>query len=214
MIYEQSIYARIDIPTGWGIVSNTRESRAPCHDGAGVGSATSAHVEESGVRGFLSFSFFPLCLVEVSLLTFSLWVPVDMRRSMLEGEGWIGQMVLHQGRVWELFLSYLVFRYGWVLFGASVRIGGGLCWSNRVVQWLQNLIMQHVDHSAGDLIHLLQGLLRFDPINRLTAREALRHPFFSGDKFRRWAWVCFVSVNCIKHFEFQIHTDGNWKLYH
>ncbi|XP_040973386.1 serine/threonine-protein kinase AFC2 isoform X3 [Gossypium hirsutum] len=51
---------------------------------------------------------------------------------------------------------------------------------------LQNLIMQHVDHSAGDLIHLLQGLLRYDPIDRLTAREALRHPFFSGDnKFRR-----------------------------
>ncbi|KAA3458247.1 serine/threonine-protein kinase AFC2 isoform X1 [Gossypium australe] len=50
---------------------------------------------------------------------------------------------------------------------------------------LQNLIMQHVDHSAGDLIHLLQGLLRYDPIDRLTAREALRHSFFSGDKFRR-----------------------------
>ena len=52
----------------------------------------------------------------------------------------------------------------------------------------QNLIMQHVDHSAGDLIHLLQGLLRYDPIDRLTAREALRHPFFSRDQFRRWAW--------------------------
>ncbi|TYH80387.1 hypothetical protein ES332_D03G128700v1 [Gossypium tomentosum] len=50
---------------------------------------------------------------------------------------------------------------------------------------LQNLIMQHVDHSAGDLIHLLQGLLRYDPIDRLTAREALRHPFFSRDQFRR-----------------------------
>ncbi|KAK3006064.1 hypothetical protein RJ639_016296 [Escallonia herrerae] len=44
---------------------------------------------------------------------------------------------------------------------------------------LQNLIMQHVDHSAGDLIHLLQGLLRYDPSERLTAREALRHPFFN-----------------------------------
>ncbi|KAK1295549.1 Serine/threonine-protein kinase AFC2 [Acorus calamus] len=28
---------------------------------------------------------------------------------------------------------------------------------------LQNLVMQHVDHSAGDLIDLLQGLLRYDP---------------------------------------------------
>lgn len=50
---------------------------------------------------------------------------------------------------------------------------------------LQNLIMQHVDHSAGDLIHLLQGLLKYDPSDRLTAREALRHPFFSRDHLRR-----------------------------
>ncbi|XP_019086970.1 PREDICTED: serine/threonine-protein kinase AFC2 isoform X3 [Camelina sativa] len=44
---------------------------------------------------------------------------------------------------------------------------------------LQNLIMQHVDHSAGELINMVQGLLRFDPSERLTAREALRHPFFT-----------------------------------
>ncbi|GMN58600.1 hypothetical protein TIFTF001_027693 [Ficus carica] len=50
---------------------------------------------------------------------------------------------------------------------------------------LQNLIMQHVDHSAGDLIHLLQGLLKYDPSDRLSAREALRHPFFSRDHLRR-----------------------------
>uniref|UniRef100_A0A2P2MPE0 Uncharacterized protein MANES_06G111800 n=1 Tax=Rhizophora mucronata TaxID=61149 RepID=A0A2P2MPE0_RHIMU len=43
---------------------------------------------------------------------------------------------------------------------------------------LQNLVMQHVDHSGGDLIHLLQGLLRYDPSDRLTALEALRLPFF------------------------------------
>ncbi|KAJ7945800.1 Kinase AFC1 [Quillaja saponaria] len=49
---------------------------------------------------------------------------------------------------------------------------------------LQNLIMQHVDHSAGDLIHLLQGLLKYDPSERLTAREALRHPFFMRDQLR------------------------------
>ena len=52
-------------------------------------------------------------------------------------------------------------------------------------KYLQNLIMQHVDHSAGDLIHLLQGLLRFDPSERLTAKEALRYPFFMRDHFRR-----------------------------
>ncbi|XP_057415160.1 serine/threonine-protein kinase AFC2 isoform X2 [Lotus japonicus] len=50
---------------------------------------------------------------------------------------------------------------------------------------LQNLIMQHVDHSAGDLIHLLQGLLRYDPSERLTAKEALNHSFFMRDNLRR-----------------------------
>ncbi|KAM3226221.1 hypothetical protein ACQJBY_058729 [Aegilops geniculata] len=44
---------------------------------------------------------------------------------------------------------------------------------------LQNLVMQHVDHSAGDLIDLLQGLLRYDPDERLKARQALQHPFFT-----------------------------------
>lgn len=41
--------------------------------------------------------------------------------------------------------------------------------------------MQHVDHSAGDLIDLLQGLLRYDPTERLGAREALMHPFFNRE---------------------------------
>lgn len=50
---------------------------------------------------------------------------------------------------------------------------------------LQNLIMQHVDHSAGELINMVQGLLRFDPSERLTAREALRHPFFTRSHLRR-----------------------------
>ncbi|XP_074294661.1 serine/threonine-protein kinase AFC2-like isoform X3 [Silene latifolia] len=49
---------------------------------------------------------------------------------------------------------------------------------------LQNLVMQHVDHSGGDFIDLLQGLLRYDPLERLTAREALRHPFFSRESRR------------------------------
>lgn len=51
---------------------------------------------------------------------------------------------------------------------------------------LQNLIMQHVDHSAGDLIHLLQGLLKYDPAERMSAQEALRHPFFTRDHLRRY----------------------------
>ncbi|KAF9680880.1 hypothetical protein SADUNF_Sadunf06G0167600 [Salix dunnii] len=52
---------------------------------------------------------------------------------------------------------------------------------------LPNIIMQHVDHSGGDLIDLLQGLLRYDPAERLKAREALRHPFFSRD-LRRFGY--------------------------
>ncbi|XP_065874042.1 serine/threonine-protein kinase AFC2-like isoform X1 [Euphorbia lathyris] len=51
---------------------------------------------------------------------------------------------------------------------------------------LQNIVMQHVDHSAGDIIDLLQGLLRYDPSNRLTAHEALKHPFFTRDNYRRF----------------------------
>ncbi|KAI8526975.1 hypothetical protein RHMOL_Rhmol12G0040500 [Rhododendron molle] len=51
---------------------------------------------------------------------------------------------------------------------------------------LQNLVMHHVDHSAGDLIDLLQGLLRYDPSMRMTAHEALRHPFFTRDYLRRY----------------------------
>lgn len=50
---------------------------------------------------------------------------------------------------------------------------------------LQNLVMQHVDHSAGDLIDLLQGLLRYEPSTRITAHEALRHPFFTREHRRR-----------------------------
>nr|ABU88852.1 lammer-type protein kinase [Sorghum bicolor] len=44
---------------------------------------------------------------------------------------------------------------------------------------LQNLVMQNVDQAAGDFIDLLQGLLKYDSADRLTAEEALRHPFFT-----------------------------------
>ncbi|KAK1289366.1 Serine/threonine-protein kinase AFC2 [Acorus calamus] len=49
---------------------------------------------------------------------------------------------------------------------------------------LPDLVMRHADHSAGDLIELLQGLLRQNPVYRLSAREALRHPFFTRDHRR------------------------------
>lgn len=50
---------------------------------------------------------------------------------------------------------------------------------------VQNLVMQHVDNSAGELINLLQGLLGYDPKDRLSAHDALRHPFFTGMCHRR-----------------------------
>ncbi|XP_062219524.1 serine/threonine-protein kinase AFC2-like isoform X2 [Phragmites australis] len=50
---------------------------------------------------------------------------------------------------------------------------------------LHNLVMQNVDQSAGDFIDLLQGLLKCDPASRLTAQEALRHPFLAGVSERR-----------------------------
>ncbi|XP_072954303.1 serine/threonine-protein kinase AFC1-like isoform X1 [Typha angustifolia] len=65
--------------------------------------------------------------------------------------------------------------------GASSRESMRAVWK---LPRLQNLVMQHVDHSAGDLIDLLQGLLRYDPNQRLKAREALRHPFFTRDHRR------------------------------
>ncbi|MCO5585838.1 hypothetical protein L7F22_039771 [Adiantum nelumboides] len=52
----------------------------------------------------------------------------------------------------------------------------------RCMTRLRNIVMQSVDHSAGLLIDLLQGLLKFDPSERLTAKEALRHPFFSDQR--------------------------------
>ncbi|KAG8093290.1 hypothetical protein GUJ93_ZPchr0012g21610 [Zizania palustris] len=52
---------------------------------------------------------------------------------------------------------------------------------------LQNLVMQNVDHSGGDFIDLLQGLLMYDPASRLTAQEALRHPFLTEYTERRCA---------------------------
>ncbi|KAJ8774379.1 hypothetical protein K2173_011628 [Erythroxylum novogranatense] len=56
---------------------------------------------------------------------------------------------------------------------------------------LPNLVMQHVDHSTGDLIDLLQGLLRYDPAEQLKAREALMHPFFTRD-LRRYMVIASV----------------------
>ncbi|CAK7353394.1 unnamed protein product [Dovyalis caffra] len=43
---------------------------------------------------------------------------------------------------------------------------------------LKDMISQHVDSSRSSLIDLLLGLLKYDPSERLTAWQALNHPFF------------------------------------
>ncbi|CAK9164511.1 unnamed protein product [Ilex paraguariensis] len=45
---------------------------------------------------------------------------------------------------------------------------------------LKILIPQQVESSRSSLIDLLYGLLKFDPSERLTARQALDHPFFKN----------------------------------
>ncbi|GJM94031.1 hypothetical protein PR202_ga10642 [Eleusine coracana subsp. coracana] len=42
----------------------------------------------------------------------------------------------------------------------------------------QDLVSRKADHSRAALADLLYGLLRFEPSERLTAQEALDHPFF------------------------------------
>ncbi|KAK8547428.1 hypothetical protein V6N13_098138 [Hibiscus sabdariffa] len=43
---------------------------------------------------------------------------------------------------------------------------------------LKNMLSQHVESSRYSLADLLEGLLKYDPSERLTARQALNHPFF------------------------------------
>ncbi|XP_031104098.1 serine/threonine-protein kinase AFC3 [Ipomoea triloba] len=45
---------------------------------------------------------------------------------------------------------------------------------------LKDLVSRHVEFSRSPLTDLLQGLLKYDPSERLTAEEALNHPFFSN----------------------------------
>uniref|UniRef100_A0A2N9GUQ1 dual-specificity kinase n=1 Tax=Fagus sylvatica TaxID=28930 RepID=A0A2N9GUQ1_FAGSY len=45
---------------------------------------------------------------------------------------------------------------------------------------LKDLVSQHVESSRFFLTDLLHGLLKYDPSERLTARQALDHPFFKN----------------------------------
>jgi serine/threonine protein kinase len=147
--------------------------------------------------------YFSFCLI------LSCAFSVDMQRSLLEGVDWTGQRELLQEKVSKLFWSYLDSRFVFFLISlcfCEISYCWGFCFyfvlfSRSLVCicfFWQNLVMQHVDHSAGDLIHLLQGLLRYDPMDRLTAREALRHPFFAKDHRRIWGmdWLLIVCWNC------------------
>ncbi|KAF8393344.1 hypothetical protein HHK36_021587 [Tetracentron sinense] len=44
----------------------------------------------------------------------------------------------------------------------------------------ENLVFQNAKYFYKDLNDLLHGLLEFDPSERLTARQALKHPFFKN----------------------------------
>ncbi|GFQ07805.1 serine/threonine-protein kinase afc3, partial [Phtheirospermum japonicum] len=48
----------------------------------------------------------------------------------------------------------------------------------RKLDYLKNIVSRHVDSSRYALVNLLNGLLKFDQSERLTARQALEHPFF------------------------------------
>ena len=43
---------------------------------------------------------------------------------------------------------------------------------------LKDMVSQHVGSSRYALADLLHGLLKYEPSERLTARQALNHPFF------------------------------------
>ncbi|KAE8056565.1 hypothetical protein FH972_013331 [Carpinus fangiana] len=45
---------------------------------------------------------------------------------------------------------------------------------------LKDLISQHVESARSPLTDLLLNLLKYDPSERLTARQALNHPFFQS----------------------------------
>ncbi|XP_020597278.1 serine/threonine-protein kinase AFC3 isoform X1 [Phalaenopsis equestris] len=49
----------------------------------------------------------------------------------------------------------------------------------RKLDKLEDLISRHLEYSRSSITDLLYGLLRFEPAERLTAREALQHPFFN-----------------------------------
>ncbi|XP_052884325.1 serine/threonine-protein kinase AFC3-like isoform X2 [Gossypium arboreum] len=48
----------------------------------------------------------------------------------------------------------------------------------RKLDRLKNIVSRYVESSRYSLADMLEGLLKYDPSERLTARQALNHPFF------------------------------------
>ncbi|GAA0138327.1 non-receptor serine/threonine protein kinase [Lithospermum erythrorhizon] len=48
------------------------------------------------------------------------------------------------------------------------------------LDYLKKMISKNVQSSLNPLVELLHGLLQFDPLKRLTAKQALEHPFFKN----------------------------------
>lgn len=186
---------------GGSIVSDSWEPGALGHDGEGVRPDAAACAEKSRVRSCLPFWHLVFCIVGYAsiyliwhwklthlVIDYSRHAEKYIRRGRLDWpEGATSRdsiravLKLPRLQVYCLGLSEN-FRDCWWYYKALLGYNSPNLLSFCL---FQNLVMQHVDHSAGDLIDLLQGLLRYDPVERLTAREALRHPFFTRDHHRR-----------------------------
>ena len=196
---------------GRSLVPNAWKLGAPCDDGESVWSIASTYVKESRVSSInqslqsgvtnsksLCVDVVLCCLISFlccGVLLSSRHAEKYVRRGRLDWpEGAASRDSIRAVNklprlqvCWAYFYCFM--RESW-----DCRI-----WPSFLAGWQnyfphQNIVMEHVDHSAGDLIHLLQGLLRYDPSERLTARDALRHPFFNDDHLRRWRLQFIASV--------------------
>jgi len=101
--------------------------------------------------------------------------------------------------------------------GTSCYDGKGLrAFATSYDQEIRDLIMQHADHSAGLFIDLLQGLLKFEPSERLEASEALRHPFFREHSRRSEYIACnsWVSMWPSVNLRLYLGLELLWMIVH
>lgn len=177
------------IPVGWSIIPNSWKFGAPCNDGKSPWTTTPAYVEESRVS---CYSFFSPSDGEANMKPNANFFYVVFSRH--------ADKYVRRGRL------------DWPEGAASRDSIKAVLKLPR----LQNLIMQHVDHSAGDLINLLQGLLKYEPSERMTAEEALRHPFFTRDHLRRYwiPWMIGTGTEwCVPGMQFVCLLRCTWLVY-